>query len=78
MEAIVKKWGNSLGVRIPNLIARELSLKNGSPVDIRDNGKEIVIRPVHNKKLSEILNKITKENLHTEIQTGSMVGKEVW
>jgi len=27
MEAIVQRRGNSLGIRIPNLIARELSLK---------------------------------------------------
>ena len=25
METVVKKWGNSLGIRIPNHIARELS-----------------------------------------------------
>jgi len=28
MEATVQKWGNSLEIRIPNLIVRELSLKN--------------------------------------------------
>jgi len=27
MEATVQKWGNSLGIRIPNLIVREFSLK---------------------------------------------------
>ena len=44
MEAVVKKWGNSLGIRIPNLIVRELSLKDGSFVDINDNGNEILIK----------------------------------
>ena len=43
MEAVVKKWGNSLGIRIPHLIVRELSLKDGSFVDINDNGNEILI-----------------------------------
>jgi antitoxin component of MazEF toxin-antitoxin module len=38
METIVKKWGNSLGIRIPNAIARELSLKDGSFVDPRKSG----------------------------------------
>ncbi len=46
MEATVRKWGNSLGVRIPNLLVRELSLKDGSLVDINDRGKEIIIKPV--------------------------------
>ena len=45
MEATVQKWGNSLGIRIPNLLVRELSLKNGSVVDIDDNGNEIIIKP---------------------------------
>jgi mRNA-degrading endonuclease toxin of MazEF toxin-antitoxin module len=30
METVVKKWRNSLGIRIPNHIARELSLRDGS------------------------------------------------
>jgi len=43
MEAVVKKWGNSLGIRIPNKIAKELFLKDGSFVDINDKQDEIVI-----------------------------------
>ena len=64
MEAMVQKWGNSLGIRIPNLIVRELSLKNGSVVNINDNGNEIVIKPVQKNKLSEMLNEINQQNIH--------------
>jgi len=78
MEATVKKWGNSLGIRIPNLIVRELSLKDGSLVDINDRGKEIVIKPVQKNKLSEIVSNINEQNIHKEIETGGPVGKEVW
>ena len=78
MEAVVKKWGNSLGIRIPNLIVRELSLKDGSFVDIIDKGKEIIIRPIHKNNLSEILNKVNAQNIHKEIETGGPVGKEIW
>jgi antitoxin MazE len=78
MEAVVKKWGNSLGIRIPNLIVRELSLKDGSFVDINDRGKEIIIKPIQKSKLSDILNKINEQNIHKEINTGSPVGKEIW
>ena len=78
MEATVKKWGNSLGIRIPNLIARELSLKDGSLVDINDRGKEIIIRPIQKNKLSEMLSNINEHNIHKEIETGGPVGKEVW
>jgi antitoxin MazE len=78
MEATVKKWGNSLGVRIPNLIVRELSLKDGSLVDINDRGKEIIIRPIQKNKLSEMLSNINENNIHKEIETGGPVGKEIW
>ena len=78
MEATVKRWGNSLGVRIPNLIVRELSLKDGSLVDINDRGKEIIIKPVQKNKLSEMVNNINENNIHKEIETGGPVGKEVW
>ena len=78
MEAVVKKWGNSLGIRIPNLIVRELSLQDGSFVDISDRGKEIIIKPIQKNKLSEILSKINEQNMHKEIETGGPVGKEIW
>jgi antitoxin MazE len=78
MEAVVKKWGNSLGIRIPGLFVRELSLRDGSFVDIDERGKEIVIKPVKKNNLSEMLSQIKPENLHKEIETGRSVGKEIW
>jgi len=78
MEAVVKKWGNSLGIRIPNLIVRELSLKDGSFVDICDKGKEIIIKPIQKNNLSELLREVNEQNIHKEIETGDPVGKEIW
>jgi len=78
MEAVVKKWGNSLGIRIPNMIAKELSLKDGSCVDINEKGKKIIIMPVRKNRLSEMLSKINNQNLHAEIETGDPVGNEIW
>ena len=78
MEAVVKKWGNSLGIRIPNLIARELSLKDGSYVNIKDRGHEIIIKPIQKTKLSEMLSQINAQNVHEEIETTGPVGKEIW
>jgi len=78
MEAVVKKWGNSLGIRIPSLIVRELALKDGSYVDINDKGKTIIIKPIQKNNLSEMLSNINEQNIHKEIDTGSPVGKEIW
>jgi len=78
METMVKKWGNSLGIRIPNQIARELSIKDGSFVTISDREREIVIKPIPKNKLSEMLNQINDENIHEEIKTTGPVGREIW
>jgi len=78
MEITVKRWGNGLGIRIPGLIAKGLSLKAGSSVNINDNGGEITIKPVQKYCLVEMLNQVTEENMHEEIKTGVPVGKEVW
>ncbi|MCL2833030.1 MAG: AbrB/MazE/SpoVT family DNA-binding domain-containing protein [Treponema sp.] len=78
MEAIVRKWGNSLGIRIPNIITREFSLKDGSHVSIDEKDNKIVIFPIKKIKLSEMIKNINEENLHGEIDTGKSVGKEVW
>ena len=78
MEAVVKKWGNSLGIRIPNLIVRELSLKDGSFVDINDNGNEILIKPIRKNNLSDMLTLINEQNIHEEIKSTGPVGNEIW
>jgi len=78
MDAIIQKWGNSLGVRIPNQIAKELNLKNGSHVEILDDEGKIVILPLEKKNLKEKLSMINAENLHEEISTGKSQGNETW
>jgi len=78
MEAVIKKWGNSLGIRIPSIMAKDLSLKDGSHVEIRDEEDRIVIIPSHKENLKDLLGKVTKSNLHNEIDTGSPVGNEIW
>jgi antitoxin MazE len=78
METVIKKWGNSLGIRIPNLIVREFSLQDGSLVEIKDVGNEIVIKPRKKDALSEMLDAINEQNIHEEAETGGPVGKEIW
>jgi len=78
MEAVVKKWGNSLGVRIPTVIAKQFSLRDGLPVDISGSGDEITVKPVKKSSLTEMLGKITERNIHREIETGRPVGREIW
>lgn len=76
MEAKIQKWGNSLGIRIPMNIIRDLALENGSTVDIEEIEDQIVIKP--KKNLEDLLNYITAENLHHEINYGMSKGNESW
>ena len=79
MAAQVAKWGNSLGIRIPALIAKQAHLEEGTNIifDVVDNS--LVIRPKRHKyTLDELLEGVTSENIHAETDTGMPVGNETW
>ena len=78
MEAKIQKWGNSLGIRIPMNVIRGLSLRNGSIVDIVEESDRLIIRPIEKPALDDLLNAISEENLHSEIDFGKAEGNEVW
>ena len=78
MEAKIQRWGNSLGVRIPAAIARELQLRSGSTVDVVEESNSIVIRPTKKHDIHSLLNSITDENRHSEVDWGSQEGNEAW
>lgn len=77
MIATITKWGNGLGLHIPQYAAKEIGIKNGTPVEIKIVDGAITIKP-RAYSLKELLDQITPENLHGEIQTGKRVGKEEW
>jgi antitoxin MazE len=80
MKARVQKWGNSLGIRIPKVLAQEVALAPDSEVDLSTQDGTIVISPVMQKVVSlrQLLSKVTKENIHGEISTGKVEGGEAW
>ncbi len=78
MEIKIRNWGNSLGIRIPNFIVKKLSLKDGSAVEIEDKKGQIIIHLKNKKNLNELLQKINKTNIHSEVDTFGPIGKEIW
>lgn len=79
MEAKVRKWGNSLGIRIPQSIAEDIGLSQDSVVSLEVRGGELILRPKASKyTLDELLLSIKPENIHTETNWGKPVGKEKW
>jgi len=80
MKAVVKKWGNSASVRIPAAVLQAAKLRLEDSVDVREESGRIVIEPVPCKEydLSELLKRITPENLHVETDFGRPADKEAW
>jgi len=80
MQTQIKKWGNSLALRIPKLFAIDANLKLNKVVDISIDKGSIIVRPISEKEysLEKLLEGISKNNLHEEFDTGTPVGKEIW
>jgi len=80
MRTRIQKWGNSLALRIPKSFATEVGLHRETSVEISLADGKLVITPVAKPKLTlkQLLAKVTKENLHHEVDTGPAIGNETW
>ncbi|MFZ0942677.1 MAG: AbrB/MazE/SpoVT family DNA-binding domain-containing protein [Syntrophobacteraceae bacterium] len=82
MRAQLKKWGNSLALRVPTGLLAELNLSENSTVDLKVEDGKLIIAPMQKKKwqysLEELLAGVSEENIHPETDWGSAVGEELW
>lgn len=79
MQARVKKWGNSLGIRIPQVIAEQLGISEDSPVELSTEDEVIIIKKIPQKEsLRQLVSRITPINRHEETDWGSPAGQETW
>ncbi len=80
MISKLQKWGNSLGLRIPQSLAREIAVAEGTSVELRLENGSLRITPVRHSgfDLSELLSRVTPATLHDAVDTGPATGREVW
>lgn len=80
MQARIQKWGNSLALRIPKSFAQEVGLDQDATVNMSLEDGKLVVVPVSEPPLTldQLLEQITEENIHHEINTGPAVGEEAW
>ena len=83
MVTKVRKWGNSLALRIPKTLAREVRVREGMEINVTSNGGDLILSPRRRRRrpkytLQELLSKVTPQNIHPEIDWGPPVGKEIW
>lgn len=76
MHVTVKKWGNSLSVRIPAAIMKAVHLQVDAKVDVREENGRIIIEPVREHSLADLVAGITPDNLHGAVDFGGSVGNE--
>ena len=78
MKARIRRWGNSLALRIPKAFAEEASLEDKSVVDLKVvNGKLVVASVAEPEiRLDTLLDDIEDHNLHGEVSTRRTVKKE--
>ncbi len=80
MKSKIQKWGNSLAIRIPKSFALQTEIEQDSIIDLSVIDGKIIVEPEKRKPrftLEELLQKVTEENLHGEIDFGKPVGKEM-
>lgn len=80
MRVQIKKWGNSLAVRIPKPFAADAGVREGSVVDVSVSEGRLVATPIRGRKprLKDLLDNVTKQNLHAQVDWGPAVGREAW
>ncbi|MEY4757693.1 MAG: hypothetical protein RJA34_2591 [Pseudomonadota bacterium] len=81
-EAIlsVKHWGNNLGVRLPQAVAREAHLHADQQVRVSVEAGRVVIEPLPVAELSleDRLKRFNPERHGGELMAAASVGAEKW
>jgi antitoxin MazE len=79
MKTRVQRWGNSLAVRIPKLLADEIAFSENTDVDLVLRHGELVVSLAKRKRyvLEDLLVGMTPDNRHGEIGWGAPAGNEI-
>jgi antitoxin MazE len=78
MTATIQKWGNSLALRIPLAVAKQIHVKEGDPVTLKVGASGLTVKAAPKKiSLDDLLSQVTPENLHPATEWGADVGREV-
>lgn len=78
MGVHIRKWGNSAAVRLPASALAAAGIAIDDPVEVREEDGRIVIERAKPNPvtLEWLIEGITADNLHGEIDFGPSVGRE--
>jgi antitoxin MazE len=79
MTTTIQKWGNSLALRIPSAMARQIRVGEGDSVQLRVDADSLRVRPSPPRyRLEDLVRRVTPRNRPDETDWGKAVGREVW
>ncbi len=81
MKTKIQQWGNSLAIRVPAAFAKQALIERGSEVDVLLENGHLVVKPIktrHKYSLAELLEGVTADQAHDEVDWGKPVGNEEW
>lgn len=56
MRITIKRWGNSSGMVIPNVVMKELNLRPGQSVEAQVSNNQLILTPISRRySLNELL-----------------------
>ncbi|HCI7706250.1 TPA: type II toxin-antitoxin system antitoxin ChpS [Escherichia coli] len=56
MRITIKRWGNSSGMVIPNVVMKELNLRPGQSVEAQVSNNQLILKPISRRySLDELL-----------------------
>lgn len=77
--AILKKWGNSIALRLPSAVVKAGHLVAGSQVQIHITAHgPMAAKSDSQAGIETLCAAITPENVHLQTEWGTPVGREVW
>lgn len=81
MKTEIKKWGNSLGFRLPKGIVEQLNLRDGSAVELELVTGGVLLKPTKLRRsrynIEELLEGVSRDSIHL-LEDDEPVGREVW
>lgn len=78
MTGTIQKWGNSLALRIPLAVAKQIQVREGDAVTLRVSQAGLTVKPAAKRlRLDDLLAQVTPENLHPATEWGADLGREV-
>lgn len=80
MRATIRRWGNSLALRIPKPFAEEAGLREDGEVEVSVEAGALRVEALKEPvwRLDELLAGVSRRNLHGAVETGTPVGREEW